>query len=623
MASANIDLDEALRRYFGHGAFRPRQREIVEAILARQDVFAALPTGGGKSLCYQLPALLREGLTVVVSPLIALMKDQVDNADRLGIPATFLNSSLGLEESRERWRAVASGRTRLLYVSPERLAIKEFRASLARLGLSFIAVDEAHCISEWGHEFRPDYRALRNLRKEFPEVPIAAFTATATKRVQKDIVSLLGLNRPLVVRASFNRPEIFYRVIEKSDIQSQIGEFLASRAGAPGIVYRATRKDTELTARELAARGVAALPYHAGLSDEERRTTQERFIADEVQVVVATIAFGLGIDKPNIRWIVHGDLPRSIEGYYQESGRAARDGMPAESVLFQGRQDIAKIRWHIDRIESARERERAEERLRGMVRYVESSRCRRHLLLGHFGEEFEGNCGACDVCTGEVATEDLSEAAQMILSAAVRTGERFGAHHLADIVTGTSSEKVLERGHNLLPTFGVGRERERGFWLSLARELEEAGHLVRGDGEKSGFHLSQEGRLLLAGKLRFLGRRRGPVPGAEAARNGRRQAAENAKARTTHPAPEVLDGSAAELFAFLKDARKREALRADVPAFVVLSDRSLRAIASLRPRTREQLLSCYGIGGAKAERYGEMILQTIRSFEEGGKRAAE
>jgi len=602
MDSGSHDLHIPLKRYFGHASFRPNQREIVEAILSRRDVFAALPTGGGKSLCYQLPAMLCEGLTVVVSPLIALMKDQVDGAARLGIPATFLNSSLTPEESRDRWKAVAGGRLRLLYLSPERIANEAFRRGLGRIGLSFIAVDEAHCVSEWGHEFRPDYRALGSLRKEFPDVPIAAFTATATRQVQNDVVTLLGLNRPLVVRASFNRPEIFYRVVEKTDEQSQIVAFVSGRNGAPGIVYRTTRNDSELTARSLSARGIRALPYHAGLSDDTRRETQEKFLRNEVQVVVATIAFGMGIDKADVRWIVHGDLPRSVEGYYQETGRAARDGRPGDTVLFYGRKDIAKIRWHIGKIESALERERAQGRLREILHYVESSACRRRVLLAHFDEVFAGGCGACDVCAGELPMEDFTVQARMILSAAVRTGECFGLHHLADVLVGTVTDKVRDRGHDALPTFGVGSNHDRDFWLSLARDLVESGYLVRGEGKLAGFRLSAEGNLLLKGRMSFLARRR---------RNG--------AVRPEH-GEGPTDREREELFASLREARRAAAASQGVPAFVVFSDRSLHEIASLRPTTVDELISCYGVGERKAARYGDMVLRVVHAFLAGSGR---
>lgn len=618
-------LSAALKRHFGHASFWPNQREIIEAILAGRDVFAALPTGGGKSLCYQLPAMILDRLTIVVSPLIALMKDQVDSALRRGIPATFLNSSLTPGESRERWRAVADRRTRLLYVSPERIANEAFRGDLARVGLSLLAVDEAHCISEWGHEFRPDYRILGALRSEFPGIPIAAFTATATRQVQDDIVTLLGLTHPFTVRASFNRPELFYRVTEKADELEQIRAFVASRAGAAGIVYRTTRDATESTARRLVASGIRALPYHAGLDDAIRRQTQEKFLRNEIQVVVATIAFGMGIDKADIRWVVHGDLPRSMEGYYQETGRAGRDGNPAETLLIWGRQDIAKIRWSIDRLESQEERERAGERLREMLRYVESSVCRRQLLLAHFDEHFAGGCEACDVCTGELPLDDFTTQARMILSAAARTGERFGAHYLVDIVTGTTTDRVRERGHDALATFGVGADRDRGFWLSLAHDLEQTGHLVRGDGELAGLRLSAEGRLLLTGKRSFRARHRavsttrtGRKPRSPTGAGGSSvSAGKRGRPATLRPDAADISGRDVDnepLFAALKEARRTSATEEGIPAFVVFHDRTLRAIAARRPTTVEELLLCEGVGEKKAARYGELVLRVIREF---------
>src|SRR5271157_2865713 len=394
------ELVRALKQHFGFDEFRPNQREIVEAILEGRDVFAALPTGGGKSLCYQLPSVMRHGLTLVVSPLISLMKDQVDGAREEGIAAAFLNSTLSPDEARETFHALASGSIRLLYASPERLSIPAFRAALARFGLALIAVDEAHCISEWGHEFRPDYRSLGLLRAEFPRVPIAAFTATATPRVQDDVVRLLALRAPYVARASFDRPEIFYRVrTREGDGDEQVRQFILRHRGQPGIVYRGARKTVDRTAAYLASRGIDAVAYHAGLEDVHRRSRQEAFVRDQVTVIVATIAFGMGIDKPNVRWVVHADLPRSVEGYYQETGRAARDGEEADALLLYGPADIASIRWQIGQIESAGERARAEARLREILRYVGAQVCRRVPLLAHFGEHYPGGCGRCDVCT--------------------------------------------------------------------------------------------------------------------------------------------------------------------------------------------------------------------------------
>ncbi len=560
------DLARALKQHFGFTGFRPHQGEIVEAILRGRDVFASLPTGGGKSLCYQLPAVMRDGLTLVVSPLISLMKDQVDGAREDGIPAAFLNSTLSSDEARETWRALASGSIRLLYASPERLSIPAFRLSLARFGLALIAVDEAHCISEWGHEFRPDYRSLGLLRAEFPEVPIAAFTATATPHVQDDVIQLLGLKAPFVVRASFDRPEIFYRVrAREGDGDAQILQFIRRHGGEPGIVYRGTRKAVERTAEFLTAKGIDAVAYHAGLEDEQRRSRQEKFRKDQVMVVVATIAFGMGIDKPNVRWVVHADLPRSIEGYYQETGRAARDGEDAEAMLLYGPGDVASIRWHIEKMENPQERERAEGRLREILRYAESSVCRRTQLLAHFGEHHPGSCARCDVCGGEVALEDLTEAARKILSAAVRTGERFGAHHLVDILTGNPTDKVLERRHNSLPTYGIGRDHDRDWWLNLVRDLDAAGCIVRGEGRTAGYRLSSKGRLLLQGKETFIGTR-------------------SAEISPMRPEPAPLDGPGQdELFQSLRQVRKRIAEAKGLPAYVVFGDKTLRAIARARP----------------------------------------
>jgi ATP-dependent DNA helicase RecQ len=493
------ELSAGLKTHFGFSTFRPHQHEIVSAILAGRDVFAALPTGGGKSLCYQLPAVLAGGLTIVVSPLISLMKDQVDAARENGIAAAFLNSSLPPEEARATWRDLAAGKIRLLYVAPERLAQPAFRAELHRLRgdqsdaegaasgaggspVSLFAVDEAHCISEWGHEFRPDYRSLGELRSEFPGVPIAAFTATATREVQRDVVRQLELAKPYEVRGSFDRAEISYAVRRKDSVDRQILEFVKAHEGEPGIVYRVSRKAVDKTAANLASAGVRAVAYHAGLEDGERRDRQEAFVRDEVDVVVATIAFGMGIDKSNVRWIVHGDLPRSVEAYYQETGRAARDGLPAETVLFHGPGDERSIRYHIERMEVPEERERAEGRLREVRHFVDSGICRRKLLLAHFDEEHPGACGNCDVCTGDIAFADLTVEAQKLLSAAYRTGQRFGGHHLADVVTGNPTDRILELRHNSLPTFGVGADHDKRWWLDLLRDLEGGAARPRGRG---------------------------------------------------------------------------------------------------------------------------------------------
>jgi ATP-dependent DNA helicase RecQ len=616
-----------LEKRFGFSSFKPNQEAIIKAVLAGTDVFAALPTGGGKSLCYQLPSLVFEGITLVVSPLISLMKDQVDAARGKGLAADFLNSSQDEEEARGVWRGLFGGGVKLLYVSPERLGSEEFRAALGKIGVSFIAVDEAHCISEWGHEFRPDYRTLGTLRKEFPDAVMAAFTATATLEVQKDIIRRLKLKKPLAVRAGFDRPEISYSVVPKSGGEEQVLEFVRSRGGEPGIVYRTSRKSAEETASFLSARGIPALPYHAGLSDDRRRAAQEAFLKDEVRVIAATIAFGMGIDKPNIRWIVHGDLPRSLEAYYQETGRAARDGRPADTVLFHHGGDIAKLRWHIDKIESPEEKEKAEGRLKDVLSYVESSACRRIPLLAHFGEEHPGSCGNCDVCLGRVEMEDLTREARILLSAAARTGEVFGAHHLADIVTGTATDKVLERGHDRLPVYGMGKDRDRSWWLSLLRGLESAGYFRRGEEKLSGLGLTPSGRMLMAGKTVYTAPRRAaaagkprtrtaPKPGAAGTASTGKRASRAASIgdASGKAAPRLGKTGEAKLFESLRALRMKLAKQREIPPFMVFSDKTLRAVAAAAPKNLPELLACPGVGPRKAEEYGAEVLRTVREF---------
>lgn len=643
-------LRTILKQQFGFADFRPHQREIIEAFTHNRDVFAALPTGGGKSLCFKLPAVADEGLTLVVSPLIALMKDQVDAARAEGIAASFLNSTLDADQARETFRELGAGRVSLLYVSPERLASEHFRLALADFDVRRIAIDEAHCISEWGHEFRPDYRTLGTLRDQFPHAPIAAFTATATHTVQSDIIAQLGLRDPLVVRASFDRKEIFYRVEKKRRIEAQIAEFVLGHPEEPGIVYRATRKSTEKTAEQLRARGVPALAYHAGLSQEERRRRQDEFVRDQTPVIVATIAFGMGIDKSNVRWVVHGDLPKSLEGYYQQTGRAARDGEPAETVLFFSSQDISIIRGHIDRTEDDTERARGEAQLAEVLRYVDSGVCRRRQLLAHFDEVHAGDCGACDVCTGGVKTADLTVSAQMLLSAAVRTGQRFGGHHLADIVAGNSTDRVLQLRHNELPTFAVGSEQSKSYWLELVRDLESAGLLRRGSERASGFRVTEEGRRVLKGKASFTARVRdgGPSrrPGGNSAGGGggggdggnyRASAGKSREPGGTvrggiatgsgsglQPSNAGTDqddtstsGGEEALFQRLRRLRLTIARERGVPPYTIFSDKSLKVMVRNRPIDHAGLLRCHGVGEHKLHAFGDAFLREIKEFLSG------
>src|SRR5512144_375135 len=502
-------MHHTLLTVFGFPSFRPNQEAIVSHILAGRDVFAVMPTGGGKSLCYQLPALLRPGTAVVISPLISLMKDQVDAARENGIAAAFLNSSQDAREMSEVFRGLKDGKVKLLYIAPERFAMPQFVETLKTVPLSLFAIDEAHCISEWGHDFRPDYLSLSGIPALFPGVPVAAFTATATERVQKDIIEKIGLREPYVLRASFNRPNLFYQVEQKKDVERQLVDFLKDREGESGIVYRTTRDSVTKTATYLASSGIRALPYHAGLSAEEREKNQEAFNRDEAAVIVATIAFGMGIDKSNVRFVVHADLPRHIEAYYQETGRAGRDGEPAHCLLYFGRGDIPKIRYFIDQISNDEERRIALEKLNQTVRFASHNACRRRQLLSFFGEAYPAdNCGGCDVCTGAVTTVDISDDARILMSAMERTSERFGILHIIDIVMGADSKRVRDLGQDRIKTFGAGRHGDKNHWRFIVDEL-LAQEFIRQDGGRYPvLKLTPSGAAILTGNGQVSGIRR-------------------------------------------------------------------------------------------------------------------
>ncbi len=595
-------LDEALSAIWGFSSFRPYQREIVDAILEGRDVFAVMPTGGGKSLCYQLPAALMDHIAVVVSPLISLMKDQVDAANSNGLAAATLNSSQSEEERAQALSAARSGHLKLLYVSPERLNSHGFLDYLKTLRPGLFAIDEAHCISEWGHDFRPDYLALSQIVEAFPQVPLAAFTATATPRVADDIVARLGLRQPHVTRASFNRPNLTYRVIAKTDFDKQLLSFLNAHKDEPGIIYRTTRKSVEATTALLNANGVEAKAYHAGLSDTARHAAQDDFRLDKCRVIVATIAFGMGIDKPNVRFVVHGDLPKNIEGYYQETGRAGRDGDPADCTLFYGRGDMVQLLRFAASVEDAQARHTAETQLKRMIAFAQADTCRRAALLAYFGEQYgEENCGSCDICLGELEREDATVSAQKALSAMVRTGGRFGAMHIADILVGADTEKIRSNRHNALPTYGVGKDHNRNYWRAVIDALLSSGHAEILDARYPTPSVTELGWRILKGGETFSMLKQ--VAEQSRGEKGGKKAA----------APDFQD-YAKGLFARLKKERTRLAEQAGLPPYMIFPDKTLREMAAVFPESAEELLTVSGVGQHKLNTYGKAFLETIAAY---------
>lgn len=594
-----------LKEVFGYDAFRPLQAEIVADALAGRDVFALLPTGGGKSLCYQLPALLKGGLTLVVSPLIALMKDQVDSLTENGVAATYLNSSLDAGESRGRLRGLHRGEYKLLYVAPERLLLSGFLEDLKTWKVSLVAVDEAHCISEWGHDFRPEYRRLVELRKTLPDVPVMALTATATDRVRNDIVERLGLREPRQYVASFNRPNLFYRVQPKSGAFDQLVAFLAERPGDSGIVYCLSRKTAESLAEKLSKKGVPARAYHAGLGTEDRAANQEAFLRDEVRIVCATVAFGMGINKPNVRFVVHYDLPRNIESYYQETGRAGRDGLPSDCLLLYSRADILKQKRMIEEKPDEGERRVALAQLNELAALAETGTCRRRGLLAYFGEEFgEANCGGCDNCIAPPEEIDVTVPAQKFLSCLYRlrqaSGWAFGLNHVVDVLRGAKSKGVLDRGHDSLPTYGIGAEKSAEEWKHLAGELIRLGYAARSANEYATVELTDEGMEMLRSRREVRVRLAQRIEKTRVDRKRRKVAEEFA-----------CDEA---LFDRLRVLRREIADARDVPAYVIFSDVSLRHMARHYPDSDLAFEATPGVGRKKCVEFSRRFLSAIREY---------
>ena len=608
---------DILQSRFGYDSFRPLQEEVISNVLEGTDSLVLMPTGGGKSLCYQIPGLMFDGVTLVVSPLIALMKDQVDTLNANGIPARFINGTLSSSEIEAVQELALRGEVKILYAAPERLAQPGFRRFLQRLRPSLIAIDEAHCISEWGHEFRPDYRNLRAVRQDFPGIPVIALTATATERVRRDIVEQLGLEQGKVFRSSFNRPNLTYSVHPKGNYLGLMLSLLRSRRDQSSIIYCFSRRETEELAEELNARGLSARPYHAGLEPEVRRQTQEDFIRDRTPIIVATIAFGMGIDKPDIRLVVHHSLPKSLEGYYQETGRAGRDGLPAECVLLYSYADRAKQDYFINQIEDDNEQENARQRLDRMAQYAELPACRRRYILEYFGERWEeDNCGGCDVCLDRGEEFDATEIAQKALSAVVRTGERFGASHVIQVLTGSRGKRIVELGHDKLSVHGIVKEFDKQQLREVLNQLRARGLLARNDGEFPTLALTEEGRRFLQQRQTLsLPRLRASSAETEtgtetATREGARRG--SSRTATADGLPDY-DGV---LFEALRALRKEMADARGVPPFVIFGDVSLRQMAAYFPQSTESFSRISGVGQVKLEEYGPRFLEAIKGYAE-------
>ena len=610
MTSEGVALD-VLKAHFGYDRFLPLQEEIISKVLDGNDTLALLPTGGGKSLCYQVPALCLDGLTLVVSPLIALMKDQVDGLKANGIAAEFLNSTLSASESvRVRSRA-GSGELRILYVAPERLALPEFREFLRNNRVRLIAIDEAHCISEWGHDFRAEYRNLKGLRLDFPGVPVIALTATATEQVREDIITQLGLRNTETFLASFNRSNLTYAVHAKDrGAFDALVTLRRKHESGSSIIYCGSRKDTERLAEDLSKRGMVVLPYHAGLDNSVRRTTQEKFINGEVSTVVATIAFGMGIDKPDIRLVVHYDLPKTIEGYYQETGRAGRDGLPSECVLFYSYADRRKQDYFVDQIEDQTQHETARNKLAQTIRFCELQSCRRKYLLEYFGERTDWeNCGGCDNCLAPMEEFDAKEITQKILSAVIRTEERFGTSHVSMVLQGKMSEKILARGHDKLTVFGIESDFTDAQLKQVMGLLISNGLLEKSEGEYPTLSVSPVGRNFLERRESItLTRPKRDVVSPVAKSQGR-------KSRRSPPeGSEIPLEFDRGLFEQLRNLRRMIADSMGMPAFIIFSDVSLQHMAYLCPQSLDGFSRISGVGSVKLRDFGERFVEAIRDY---------
>lgn len=606
-------LENALKHFFGHECFRFDQRPIIERVLKNKDVLVIMPTGGGKSLCYQLPALLRAGVTIVVSPLIALMQDQVTALRDNGIEATFLNSTLSPDEVRSRQNALLSGDIKLLYIAPERLFTPSFIDLLEQLGqkvgISTFAIDEAHCVSEWGHDFRPEYRQLFQLKQRYPQIPIIALTATATQRVRTDIVQQLRLADPEVYVSSFNRQNLYYEVSQKSkqpyaQLLKTVKQHQGTERGS-GIIYCLSRKRVNEVAFQLQQDGISALPYHAGLSAEEREVNQTKFIRDDVQIIVATIAFGMGINKPDVRFVIHYDLPRNLESYYQEAGRAGRDGEAARCTILFGWGDVHTVKYLISQKNDPNEQRIAQQQLSQIINYTESSVCRRKIQLGYFGESFDAPCDNCDNCLNPAPVEDWTVEAQKFLSCVYRCDQRFGMNHVIDVLRGSRKKRILELSHDQLSTHGIGADRSADEWRMLCRALIHQGYLEETTDGYSVLRLNADSNRILKKQVSV----EIPVSHQVTAPDATESAASIEKAAHVELTPKD-----SLLMSELRSLRKNLADEQSVPPYIVFSDASLRQMAQNKPQTSAAFSKISGVGNRKLTQYGEVFTHTIREF---------